>query len=139
MAKVKPKAPVGRPTDYKPEYCHLIKDHMAKGFSFESFAAIVDVSRETLYAWCRDFPEFSDACDRAKEKARFYWEETGIKGANGKIRNFNGGVWTFWMKNRFKWHDNIQVQQDLKVETVDKTKELAAELLTAMKAKLEIK
>ena len=29
---------VGRPTDYKKEYCELLIEHMAAGFSFESFA-----------------------------------------------------------------------------------------------------
>ena len=131
----------GAPTLYKPEYCQMVQDHMAKGYSLESFAAIVDVGKRTIYEWIDAVPEFSHACEQGREKARFYWEDTGIKGANGKIRNFNAGVWTFWMKNRFKWHDNVVVTQDLnaKVETKSNIEELANKLTEIHKTINEIK
>lgn len=94
----------------------MVIDHMSQGYSFESFAAIVNVSKDTLYEWAKQHKEFSDAGDQARSKARLFWEQKGIEGMNGKIRNFNSGVWQFWMKNRFKWHDNLQVSQDIKAE-----------------------
>lgn len=138
MAKKKYDKP-GQPTKYKPEYCQKLIDHCKQGLSFETFGATIGVARDCVFEWAKTFPEFSDAKSTALDQAQLFYEQEGSKGMLGRTRNFNSTVWVFNMKNRFKWHDNIQVQQDLKVETIDKTKELAAELLTAMKAKLEIK
>ncbi len=136
MAKKKYDKP-GQPTKYKPEYCQMVKDHMSKGYSLESFCAIVDVGKQTLYSWIDAEPEFSDACELSREKARLYWEQKGIEGVNGKIRNFNAGVWTFWMKNRFKWHDNVQVTQDIKVESKEDTSTAKKLLIEAVRASIE--
>jgi transposase len=58
----------GRPTLYKPEYCDLAKEFMGQGFSLTAFAGEIDVSRETVYAWERGIPEFSDAIKVARAK-----------------------------------------------------------------------
>lgn len=51
----------GQPTKYKEEYCQLLIDHMAEGYSFESFAGEVRVDRDTLYEWEKVQKDFSDA------------------------------------------------------------------------------
>jgi hypothetical protein len=119
---------LGRPTLYRPEYCQMLIDHQAKGLSFESFAAIVDVDRDTVYNWCEIHPDFSDAKLRAGEKCRLFWETLGIlyvvEGKTRVIRNpdgtvvtdsrgnplkvdgkekLNGYVWGLNMRNRFGW------------------------------------
>lgn len=100
----------GRPTKYKPEYCQMLIDHMSEGLSFESFAAIIDVNRETLYDWSRKIDEFSDAKKRAFDKSQLWWEKIGIEGLwNSKDSSLNTGVYVFNMKNRFKWTDKVEV------------------------------
>jgi hypothetical protein len=119
---------IGAPTKYKPEYCQMLIDHMAKGLSFETFAAVVDVDRDTIYHWCELFPAFSDAKLMAKEKCQLFWETLGIVYVvNGKTRTLrnpdgsvmtdsagnpvvvhgkeqlNGYVWGLNMRNRFGW------------------------------------
>ena len=49
---------VGRPTEYKEEFCQMLIDHMSEGYSFESFGGIVGVSERVLYDWEKKFPEF---------------------------------------------------------------------------------
>ena len=58
--------PIGRPTDYRSNYCADVVDYMGKGFSLTAFAGHVGVSRETIYEWARVHPEFSDAVKAAQ-------------------------------------------------------------------------
>lgn len=115
----------GQPTKYKPEYCEMLLTHMTQGKSFNSFAGLVDVSRETLYEWDRVHPEFSDTKKRAFEKSRLYWEEAGLKGLweNPGDAKFNTTNYIFNMKNRFPddWREKQEVQS-----TVTSTTEVKA-------------
>ena len=100
--------PIGRPTKYKPEYCDLLVSHMTEGFSFESFAAVVDTCKQTIYSWTKQFPEFLDAKNRSFAKCQLHWEKAGMEGMfmGGKDNPFNATVWVFNMKNRFGWREN---------------------------------
>ena len=52
---------MARPTKYKKEFCEKLVKHLSDGFSFESFAGLVDVCEDTIYEWCNKHPEFSEA------------------------------------------------------------------------------
>lgn len=133
--------PAGQPTKYKPEYCEMLIEHMSGGFSLESFAGKINVSKDSLYQWAKDYKEFSDAFEVAKSKCQLFWEDTGIKGTLGKIRGFNGNTWAFWMKNRFQWHENIKTEnKDVDSEEKNKTiSKLASSILEAAKLANEVK
>lgn len=122
--------PVGRPTKYKPEFCQQLIDHMAGGLSFESFAAVIEVDRDTLYEWNNSQPDFSDATKRAKDKCQLYWEKLGRdhvlnesieeenyeEGTKKKSsKSLNPAIWVFNMKNRFKWRDKQPEEVDTTV------------------------
>lgn len=101
----------GRPTDYRPEYCQMLIDHMKQGNSFESFGAVADCAESTLYVWRDANPEFSEAYKRGSAYSRKFWEDLGIVGTvEGK--NFNATTWIFNMKNRFKWTDRQDITTD---------------------------
>lgn len=108
---------IGRPTDYRPEYCKMLIEHMQSGLSFESFAAIADVHKETLYEWANVHPAFSEAKKKGFSKNLLYMEKLGQQGMwNDKDgAQFNTTNWIFQMKNRHRWRDRHEV------ETVDKT------------------
>jgi transposase len=106
-----PKHPGGRPTDYKPEYCEMLVEHMKRGLSFEAFGAVVDVCEDTLYEWRKVHPEFSEAYKRGLAHSRNFWEELGLIGTT-EGKNFNATTWIFNMKNRFKWKDRHDVTTD---------------------------
>jgi hypothetical protein len=125
----------GRPTDYDPKYCQELIDHMKGGLSFESFAALADVNRDTLYEWVKVHPEFSDAKKRGTDLNLIWWERIGRaamlghagKDADGKpipLKNFNATLWIFNMKNRHGWrdkqeHDHTHHVEPFVVETSD--------------------
>lgn len=73
----------GRPSEYQPRFCEQLVDHMAQGFSFESFAGVVGVSKQTLYNWAEAHAEFLDAKERGTEQCRLWWEDLGIEGVQG--------------------------------------------------------
>jgi hypothetical protein len=106
--KTKPKAKAtktGRPSLYKPEYCELLEGHMKSGLSFEAFAGVVGVSRDTLYEWKKVHKEFSDTIKRSVECSLLFWEKMGIAGMTGQIKGFSAAIYCFNMKNRFGWRD----------------------------------
>lgn len=111
----------GRPTDYLPEHCQTLIEHMAKGYSYESFAGVVGTCKQTLYNWEKAHAEFLDAKKEAIEKCRLFWERIGIdhvvniseesktdEGDTFKsTKSLNASVWIFNMKNRFpqEWRE----------------------------------
>jgi hypothetical protein len=117
----------GRPSKYKEEYCEMLIAHLTKGFSYETFAAIVNVDRDTIYEWETAHPKFSDAKRLGVSKAHYFWENIGLHGTTGQIPGFNVTCWIFNMKNRFKWHDNIKVENV--ADPLDKTKDNVIEKL----------
>lgn len=116
------KETLGRPSKYKPEYCQGLIDHMGAGLSFESFAAVIRVHRDTLFEWDKVHPEFSDAKKIAVLACQLFWENLGIKyilnesesfgEGQSKSTSLNSAVWIFNMKNRFKWRDKQTDEAD---------------------------
>jgi len=51
---------------YKPEFCEIAKDTLALGYSMAGVAAECGVCRDTVYAWMKDFPNFSDSIKEGK-------------------------------------------------------------------------
>ena len=101
---------------YEPKFCEQLIEHMSKGYSYESFAAIAKVNRSTLYDWEKSHPEWVTAKDEGFEQCLLWWESQGIqglwseteyneKGKPLKSRSINASLFIFNMKNRFKWRD----------------------------------
>ncbi len=149
--EIKPNRPVekdvgGRPTEYKPEYDQKLIEHMNKGFSFESFAGVVSVTRATVYNWLDQHPSFLDAKDNGRQKSLLFWETQGIDGLwdkieygdNGKItfkQSINTGVFALNMRNRFAWSnmDRPGADEGPKVKELnDEQKKLMEQITSAL-------
>lgn len=126
--KKKAKGPGGRPEKYRPEYCDMVIEHMEKGFSFESFAGVVDTCVDTLYEWGKRYPEFFEAKKKAFAKCRIFWEAKGVEGlfsetvVDGRIsksKSMNSAIWIFNMKNRFRWTDKVEHSVDPQKNTIN--------------------
>lgn len=101
---------IGRPSDYKPEYCQMLIDHMRAGYSFASFGAIVGCCEKTLHTWRNTHEGFLQAQNIGKAYSKLFWEDLGIKACTGKAKNLNSAVWIFNMKNRFGWKDKTETE-----------------------------
>ena len=97
----------GRPTRYEKKYNDMLIHHMEEGLSYESFAAILSVCRDTLYHWEKIHPEFGEARKIGKEKLLLFFEKTGRAGMLGKIPNFNASTFIFTAKNKIHWRDSV--------------------------------
>jgi hypothetical protein len=89
---------------------------MEKGFSYETFCAVIGTSKQTLYNWEKLFPEFVDAKQHAFAKCQLFWERLGITHITNTHQGtrLNAQVWSLNMKNRFAWKDKIE--QDVEVK-----------------------
>lgn len=135
-----------RPTEYRPDFCEILIEHMSGGLSFESFAGVIGVDLGTMQDWLQavdkkgepKYPEFIRAKAIAVEKCRLYWEKMGIEGlwnTSSKehgSRSFNSAVWAKNMKCRFskEWGESVKVEHsghtssDVKVKREMNDKEL---------------
>jgi hypothetical protein len=102
-------AKLGRPTLYKEEYPEMLLEHMAQGYSFESFGAIAKCCRDTLYEWVRVHPDFSYAKNHGALESQFWWEKLIRAGAMGEVDRYNAATAIFTMKCRFGWKDEQPV------------------------------
>lgn len=128
----KKKNAIGAPTKYDPSYCEMLIEHMASGLSYESFAGVIGTHRTSLYNWEKEYPVFFDAKKEGAEKNLLFWEKTGQKGLWDKVtyddrgrpiakKTLNSTVWIFNMKNRHKWKDRQEVNNQ--IEVIDPEKE----------------
>lgn len=109
----------GQPTKYKPEYCEMLVTHMGLPASFESFAAEVDVDRDTIYEWRKVHKEFSDAHKRGKMKCLAMFEKTLRLHGKGQLKGNIAAV-LFHMKNLTTFRDD-PVNQDEAFEDMEFT------------------
>lgn len=98
---------MGRPPEYKPEYCELLLTHMSKGLSYETFAATIGTSRQTLYNWEKQYEDFLYTKRIAQDQCQLFWEKIGVEGlySTKEGPNLQQNLWMFNMKARFRWKD----------------------------------
>lgn len=90
----------GRPELFRPEYCDLAESLGAQGKSPAQIAAVIRISKATLYRWAQECEDFKTALSRAKTAEQAYWEALGQKALNRK--HFQAQVWRTSMAARFK-------------------------------------
>lgn len=109
----------------------MLKAHMAKGYSFESFGADVGVSRDTLFMWAQRWADFADAKRIGQELSRKCLEGVGLGLAVGEIKG-STTAWVFMMKNMHGWQDNIAIEShgtiDVRTSSVASLEQVRAAL-----------
>jgi hypothetical protein len=91
---------IGRPTNYKPEYCDRVVELGAKGYSQAMIIADIGAgSRETISNWKKAHPAFLDAMIRARDLALAWWERQGIENLGN--RDYNANLYRIIMMARF--------------------------------------
>ena len=119
MSKTRKK--MGRPSKYQPEFCEQAIELGSAGKSRTQIARTLGVVRQTLTDWEKAHAEFSDAMSIAEEYSQAWWEDQGQEGIHlGK--QFNGFVYSFQMKNRFRKDYSEKI--DLKHEAGDSFKQI---------------
>jgi len=131
-------APVGRPTDYKPEYVEQVAKLCELGATDEEIGDFFQVSTRTIYRWKNEYPEFcqalkigKDAADQRVERSLFqkatgyyvveqeshklkidqHKEEIEVVDVEKYVQpDTTAGI--FWLKNRksAEWRDKKEVE-----------------------------
>ncbi len=81
-----PATEMGRPSEYDPKYCDMLIDHMKQGGTFESFAAKLRHSKQTLYNWTSVYPDFLDAKKIGEGMSLDFFLNMGKLMATGQLR-----------------------------------------------------
>lgn len=94
------KRPVGRPSEYRAEYCERVIELGRLGKSPSQIAAALDVARDSLYNWAETYPEFLAAFTRANHLAQAWFEDMGQQGLT--TPGFNANLWSKQVSARFR-------------------------------------
>lgn len=99
----------------------MVKDFMAKGYSFEAFAGSIGTHKQVVYEWRERNQDFGDAVKEAFDLCRIKWESMALDHVymTGQNEKFNAVVWLFNMKNRFGWRDQQNLEISGKVTLED--------------------
>lgn len=106
----------GRPTKYREEMCHVVIAEMREGASKCEVAGELGISEETLYAWRKKHPLFSEAIQIGGQLSKQWWYKQGRKNLENK--DFNPRLWYMNMKNRHGWADKKQIDHTSKGQSI---------------------
>lgn len=88
---------------YDPSMDEIALNAFREGKSKVAICCLLDISRETYYAWRDDKSHpFSKIAKKGEMLSQQFWEEIGKKGVVGEVDKFAGSSWQFTMKNRFR-------------------------------------
>ena len=102
----------GQPTKYTKEHCERALEIVGRqGKSIVQLARDFEVSRQTIYQWALDNPEFSYTLEKAKDWAEAMWED---KYTNEfmESKEANAPLVKLYFANRFKWSDKVEKEED---------------------------
>lgn len=101
---VKEKADFGRPTKYDPSFCARVVELGQQGMSKFEIASDLGVDQSTLWAWTKEYTDFSNAIIRAKQEEQSWWERQGRENllTDPKGKQINASVYNRQMANRFR-------------------------------------
>lgn len=90
------------------EHGEALVEHMAKGFSFRSFAANSSIPYSTLLTWAEKNKNFQKYKELGEAKSLLYWETIGIAATQGQLRRVKSEK----VKKTTFFDENGQVEKD---------------------------
>ena len=126
---------MGRPTEYRDEFCDAVVDHMREGKSLTAFAAEIGHARSSINEWMAAHPDFSEAVARGKALCAAWWEERARDSA--KDGKGNATLIVFGLKNMGAddWADTSKIDHSSKDGTMSPHGSSADAALDAMRRK----
>jgi transposase len=101
--------PGGRPSKYQESFCDEIINLMAEGYSLTAAASVLGIHKDTVYAWEKEIPEFSDAVKLARGKRTYKLETDLLQAKEGPIVTSR----IFALKNACadEWREKVTQEQ----------------------------
>lgn len=97
---------------YTPSTPAKAQEFMSQGYSQKATAALLGITESTFNEWLNQYDEFRAAVDLGKGLCHVWWEQAGMDGMKGKIKNFNSSVWSLNVKNRFGYSEKQEISGD---------------------------
>lgn len=88
------------PVEYQEKYSYMLIEHMAEGYSYRTFGAVLGLSATVLDKWCSNVEEFKEAKEIGKLCQLKKWEELLLLNASGAVSGGSGAL-KFAMTNYF--------------------------------------
>ena len=131
-------AKMGRPSNYKSEYCEKIikffsikpyiynektKKHEPNDIPFlSSFARSIGIPTSTMDLWVKANPDFLEAYKKAKELQQEFIVQNAIRG------NYEQPMSIFTLKNVCGWRDKTEVEHSGFIEGSEEKSEIKKEV-----------
>ncbi len=146
---------MGRPSDYKPEYCELVIEEMRHGKCLREFTALVKSTSKTVYSWMDKHPDFLNAVEIGRNLSYKWWVEQGRNGlfdtstvetgpdgtVTKSFAKINSRIYELFMHNMFDWSKKQSVEAQnttsLNVSSAEDSKALTEKISQAFRAKAE--
>ena len=110
LAHERPEHKMGRPSEYKPEYCEAVIAAMSRGLSLAAFAGSIKMSRQAVYEWIAEHPDFGDAVSRARSTRVLSLEEKLLRSRKGA--ETTAAIFALRNADPSEWRDVRNVQHD---------------------------
>ncbi len=110
LAHERPENKIGRPSEYKPEYCQAVIDYMGQGYSLSAFAGSIKVSRNAVYEWMSEHSDFGDAVSRGRATRVTALERKLLAARYGAQASTS--IFALRNADPSEWRDVRQVQHD---------------------------
>ncbi len=92
----------GPGTKYEETACLKVVEAASRGAHIPGMMLSLGVkSKDTWYRWQKEYPEFKEAVEFAKVVSQAFYEELGLAGIQGKIKDFNATTFALMMNNKF--------------------------------------
>ncbi len=88
---------------YKRTYCRRVIALGRKGYSLSAMASALGTARQALQGWARQYPEFKDALQLARDHAVAYWEGEAQKAIIRSTERVPRQDPSFNKRTRRKW------------------------------------
>lgn len=113
---------MGRPTDYKSEFCQKVIALGKLGKSRAELALALDVDRATIADWEQKHKDFSSAMRQYADFAEAWWCQWAHENVDNK--NCNAALYNINMQNRFGWNKKTEVSGSVTITHEQALKEL---------------
>lgn len=100
---------MARPSKYDPAFCDEAFEFLKQGYSATAFAGHIGVSRQTLYNWADERPEFFDALKSGQAAGVHWWEDRLRDIAEGKDGNATAAIFALKNRGADDWRDKQEV------------------------------
>jgi len=105
---------------YRETYPQMLFNHLAAGYSFRTFSAVIRVNPATVYEWLDKHVEFAEAKAIGERASERFFEQKAIE----QIEDGSAATLKLIMTNRFDYKDKSEISADADMKTLLATKPL---------------